>query len=372
MKRISQVSVLLATLLASACGTGVPNGRHPQQNFVSSPAPAAPDYSLPEAWLAFPGRGGLERSTPKGEVAIDENAALADVFFIHPTTYLKNDVWNVSINAPTTYGADVLLNQGSVFNGCCRIYAPHYRQATLTALGASRPAVELAYSDVERAFRWYIEHENHGRPFIIASHSQGTSHALRLLQDVIAGTALQHRLVAAYAIGGYVPSDIGALGVPACTERSQTGCIVSWNSSEAGRTGVYRITRNSTYWWRGAWKLSNQPLALCVNPLSWQLEGPAAATLNPGSEPMPPTGQSETQKVRTLPALNPGVAGAECKADLLETHVGLLDWDYHGALSILYGSYHLVDYGLYYESIRRNAVDRVLAWQKAAGQASEH
>ena len=64
-----------------------------------------------------------------------------------------------------------------------------------------RAAFELAYSDVLRAFDYYLAHENHGRPFILASHSQGSLHALRLIQERLAGKPLQKQLVAAYLIG---------------------------------------------------------------------------------------------------------------------------------------------------------------------------
>lgn len=46
----------------------------------------------------------------------------------------------------------VLLDQVSVFDGCCRLYAPRYRQATLAALKVPA-AMDVAYGDVATAFR---------------------------------------------------------------------------------------------------------------------------------------------------------------------------------------------------------------------------
>ena len=177
--------------------------RHPAKPFSQTPAPPAPDYTQPKAWMAFPGRSGLERSVPAGFVAVDEASAPADVFFVHPTTYLKNDVWNAGYDVHGLYDEPVLMGQLSAFNGCCRLYAPRYRQASLHSLGKSLPAVEVAYADVSRAFRYYIAHENHGRPFIIASHSQGSQLAVQLLQSEILGTPLQKQLVVAYVIGAF-------------------------------------------------------------------------------------------------------------------------------------------------------------------------
>ncbi len=66
--------------------------RKPAAPFSAATAPPAPDYDKADAWIAYPGRNGLERSAPPGVVAVTEAQAPADVFFIHPTTYLKNDV----------------------------------------------------------------------------------------------------------------------------------------------------------------------------------------------------------------------------------------------------------------------------------------
>jgi len=48
-------------------------------------------------------------------------------------------------------------------------------------------AFELAYRDVKAAFLYYLEHNNSGRPIIIASHSQGSTHAKRLLKELFDG-----------------------------------------------------------------------------------------------------------------------------------------------------------------------------------------
>lgn len=349
----SQVSTTLATFGS------------PPSPFDAARAPPAPDYARTDAWLAFPGRDGLERSTPPGVVAIDEASAPADVFFIHPTTYQQSDVWNVTYDLQAEFDPAVLLGQASAFNGCCRVYVPRYRQASLRALDHSRPAVELAYSDVASAFRYYIAHENKGRPFIIASHSQGSMHAIKLLQAEILGTPLQDRMVAAYVIGAYAPSDFGTLGLPVCDSPRQTGCILSWNTSQVGRKGALRLVRNKVYWWRGAEKSSGQPPAICVNPLTWRQQGPAPAAANPGSLPFPKTPPAGAS--RALPALTPHLTGATCDENLLKVDIPKsAPPGFRDILSLLYGSYHLGDYGVFYAAIRRNASDRVDAYLSKA------
>ena len=367
-RAIGGALVVGVLLMVSACGSmkGVAEAmRHPDKPFDQTTAPPAPDYSQPVAWLAFPGRNGIERSTPPGVLPVDEAAAPADVFFIHPTTYLKNDVWNAAYDVHGPYDEPVLMGQVSAFNGCCRMYAPKYRQASLHGLKNSQPAVALAYGDVARAFRYYIDHENHGRPFIIASHSQGSYLAVRLLQDEILATPLKKQFVAAYVIGAYVPSNFGDLGLPTCDSARQTGCIMGWNTSQTGKTGALMQVNNANYWWKGGDRKSGTLPAVCTNPLTWTSDNVAApASANTGSLPFPaapfPTHAS------TLDPLIPHMTGAVCKDKLLDVDVPKDGpKGYHDALSFLFGSYHKNDYGLFYANIRANAVDRVSAWTAA-------
>lgn len=364
---VALIVVVLLVAFSAIGGWGLL--QKPSAPFDAGQSPPAPNYADVGAWLAFPGRDGLERSTVPGMTAIDERGAPADVFFVHPTTFKGSPVWIAPYDASdetAPLNPPVLLDQVGVFTGCCRMYAPRYRQATLAALMVPA-AMDVAYGDVARAFRFYIARRNHGRPFIIASHSQGTAHAIRLLQAEILNRPLKRRLVAAYLIGGYVPDTFGEVGLPICDTARQTGCVISYNASEAGRTGARMITDNRAYWWRGRHVAAGRSRALCVNPLTWHRVGAAPASANPGSLPFPtaPFGQAAKQ----LPALVPALTGAACRDGLLEVGVpwsagtGFID-----KLSLTFGSYHLNDYGLFYAALRRNAVDRVAAWQTASAR----
>ncbi|MDE1179073.1 DUF3089 domain-containing protein [Paraburkholderia sp.] len=329
------------------------------QSFDPSNVPPLPDYSRPDAWLAFPGRPGLEHAAPTGEAPVNDHLARVDVFFIHPTTVMGGGITNARYDAVAPFNAAVLVQQVSVFNSCCRLFAPQYRQATLRALNDDQ-AVELAYSDVLRAFRYYIAHENHGRPFIIASHSQGTTHAVRLLQEAILGTPLQSRMVAAYLIGGYVPDNFGDLGLPTCDSATQTGCVLSYNTSQTGRSGARFLIDSKTYWWRGENTPRAQQPAICVNPLTWNESGSAPAAANPGSLPL--LRRPVEQKPGPLD-LAANLTGAVCRNGLLEVDIPASSPPgFHDRLSVLTGSYHLNDYGIFYESLRRNARQRADAW----------
>ncbi len=375
-RRIAMGAVAIVFLAAVFVALGgwsfVGSMRGPSEPFSLRQAPPAPDYARPQAWLAYPGRNGLERSAPAGLAVVDEKTAPVDVFFIEPTTYHGSDVWNAPFDfsdEEASYDAPVLIGQASVFAGCCRIYAPRYRQVTVGALDKSPEALALAYGDVAAAFRHYLAHENRGRPFIIASHSQGTIHAVRLLQEAVLGTPLQPKLVAAYLIGQYVPANFDELGLPTCAMPRQTGCVLSYNTSQRGRSGARMLVDNKTYWWRGAPKDNDQAPALCVNPLTWNSRDAAPKEANPGSLPFPKAPFGTRPRPLTLV---PALTGAVCRNDLLEVDIS---WSspsgFHDKLSLLFGSYHLNDYGIFYAALRSNAQARVDAWlERQASQAA--
>ncbi len=327
-------------------------------------APAAPDYTLHESWAAWPGQASGADVTPPG---VSDHAAAAtaavDVFFIHPTTFLSDRSSNARYDEPGQTSLlierGVLRFQASAFNGCCRIYAPHYRQAALKAFfqkdeAADAAALELAYGDVQRAFDHYIEHENHGRPFILAGHSQGSLHALRLLQQRIAGTPLQQRLVAAYIIGYEVPTAITGTGVPICETSRQTGCVISWNTVkpeavDSARRGTRLV------WLDGKYQLAGNQRIVCVNPLTWTSDGNADAALNLGSLP----GVRPAEELRPL---EPALTGARCVRGDLTVAIPLARRRGFADLLTAFGSYHIYDYSLFYANLRANAKERVVAY----------
>ncbi|HWA62397.1 MAG TPA: DUF3089 domain-containing protein, partial [Caulobacteraceae bacterium] len=335
----------------------------PRQPFDAAAAPPAPDYARPEAWAAWPGRPSAALETPEGVgPPIAPEAARVDVFFIHPTTYLAGESWNARYDEGGRTGAQVdggvLRYQASVFNGCCRIYAPRYRQAVLAAFLKDEPdsfrAIDLAYADVARAFDWYLAHENHGRPFIIASHSQGSIHAMRLLQEKVIGTPLQKRLVYAVVAGSSVPAAIEARGLPVCRTPTQTGCLVNWNAVRRGADDARRRDR-SVIWFDGRYELAHdQPIA-CVNPLTWVKDGAAGPDANLGAEPARPGGGAMAAPI-------PHVTGAWCENGEVGVDISPDTGRTFNNIATLGGIYHVYDYNLFYMNIRANAERRVRAF----------
>jgi Protein of unknown function (DUF3089) len=345
---------LLAAVLALVTPLGFPLPA------MSHDEPPAPDFGRSEAWLALPGHANNAEQTPAGVALGDpKQRDRVDVFFIHPTTDLKRAFGNASYDAGGEIGGrlenGVLRFQASVLNGCCRIYAPHYRQASLGAItstdSAAIEAIDVAYSDVLRAFDYFIAHYNNGKPFIIASHSQGSIHAMRLLQERIAHTPLADRMIAAYVIGSSLPEAIAQKGLPVCPNATSLGCIVDWNSVREGHDDERRREK-AVVWWDGRYQAVGGRSIVCVNPLNWAVNGSAPASANLGSI------YSDGREA-PVPAPIAQVTGASCQDGLLGVNIPLRYRRHFSDVLTLFGVYHDFDYSLFYMNIRANVDARV-------------
>ena len=311
----------------------------PGDAFEAYTPPPAPDYAEDRAWLALPSVRDNADVSPAG-LSLDRQAtAMADVFFVHPTTFTSSEGWN----QPPDHAESlqrlrdwVLPAQAGAFNSCCRVFAPGYRQATLASFvdqeGDGGKALDLAYRDVETAFRNFLETRNNGRPFILAGHSQGAKHLAKLLNEAAPADVIADRLVAAYLIGQAIPSaGPDAPPLPVCETPTQTGCVISWNSQTAeAKNGLA------------------QPDSICVNPLTWT-NAAAGFDANLGGVDFVRNGAVEV-----------GVADARCDAGrLLLTEVMS---DNFSRMPFGEGNYHLYEFNLYYMNIRRNAEARVEAF----------
>lgn len=198
-----------------------------------------PDYGKIEYWAAHPDKKDPSDTVPL-PLRNEKKEKLADVFFLHPTTLMGlrengNDnarIDDALLNYKTDYSP--IIYQASAFNENARVFAPRYRQAHIGMYSEKDSATKyaafnLAYEDVKKSFEYYLKNENKGRPIIIASHSQGTTHATRLLKEFFDGKKLSNQLVCAYLIGMPVKKGIYEK-IPICTDSTKTGCFVSWRT----------------------------------------------------------------------------------------------------------------------------------------------
>lgn len=332
----------------------------PKGHFQAKAAGDGPDFADPANWLAHPGKAkDPSRWQPDGFVAEGVRGKAA-VFYVHPTTYLERAQWN----APIVLAGDsefrtrlFAQSQASAFNGAGEIWAPRYRQAAFGAFlldsKDARAALDLAYGDVASAFDRFIS-ESGDRPIILAGHSQGSLHLMRLLKDKVAGTPVAKRVVASYVAGWPISrtADLPALGLPACRTPAESRCILSWMSFGEPANPDFALSsyRDSAGLAGGRRKRED---IICSNPISGTIDGAAAPADNPGT--LVPTANL------TSATLDPASVGAHCDNGLL-----IID----GAVPALGpyvlpgNNYHVYDYALFWGAIRRDSARRLAAWER--------
>lgn len=229
-------------------------------------------------WLCRPGsatnpcEGSLQttvKSFTKAKRVVTPSAAsnsAFDCFYVYPTVSEQSGpVANLNIDPEEISIAEY---QAARFSQVCNVYAPMYRQITLSALftgGASQQDRDNAYADVRAAFDEYRA-ANPGRPFILIGHSQGSGMLKRLMQDVIEpDAALRSQMVSALITGSSVAVPIGKTvggdfqNIPICTKSGQINCIISYG------TFGQKVPDGSFF---GVTRLGKGFEAACTNPAS--------------------------------------------------------------------------------------------------------
>jgi hypothetical protein len=331
--------LILFTAIAFAVTTScTPSYSKFVSGYTHTSSVAKPDYTDLFYWAAHPDKRDPSDSIPAPLRESWQFDTTADVFFLHPTTLTdlsdpraNADIDDAALNAKTDYST--ILYQASAFNHY-RLFAPRYRQAHIRwyftgDTAAAMAAFDTAYSDIAAAFRYYLDHYNHGRPIIIASHSQGSTHAQRLLSEFFDGKSLQQQLVAAYVIGMYIPAN-RYLSLKACSDSTQTGCILGWRTYKAGYLPEFVIKEHNS--------------GIITNPL----------TGGPVPEPIPHTANLGSVLTK-FNEVHSELVGAEI-------HEGILWIDrLHMTGGRLYRrkNFHVGDINLFYVNIQRDLNGRV-------------
>ena len=169
--------------------------------------------------------------------------APADCFYVYPTISLDPNANSDMIPGPDEE-IRAAINQATPLTEACRLWVPVYRQATLKAITEPTPVgpevFPTAFGDVKAAFETYLASVPSDRGFALYGHSQGASHLLQLLREVIdQDEELRERLVAAILLGATVGVPAGAdvggdlANIPVCRTSVQFGCLISYVSFRA-------------------------------------------------------------------------------------------------------------------------------------------
>ena len=308
MTRFDLPILLVACAICTSCKTR-------QAENVS--VPAAPDYQDASQWY------------------ITDRQAAADLFYIISTetgdyalpsgeTCHYADTYSDSLRAPL-YGE--MLGVDTLVSGLLNYYSPYYRQCSLQSfendsLAAAR--IPLALDDVRRAFKYYLEHHNGQRPFILAGFSQGAHIMMELLKEMPDDTF--HRMVTAYAIGITIP-DMDHPHIVAAKGADDTGVTICYNS-----------VRDTSCTMRG-WTKS----CIAINPVNWQTDSTPATLI---TEPSPLLPVDQQQKDTMTVHLDP--------ASGLLIVEGYTAQDYVLPLFGQEGNYHTREIWLYRDQLRDN------------------
>lgn len=331
----------------------------PKGHFAAPPPDSGPDYALADNWLARPDLPGDPSTWLPNGATPGSASPPAAIFYVHPTTYLERDRWNVPLrpDAQTELRTRLFVrSQASALTSAGQLWAPRYRQAAYGAFllrsDDAQKALGLAYRDVRAAFDQFLKATPLDVPIIVAGHSQGALHLSRLLAD--RGEALKGRLVAAYVVGWplSVTADLPAIGLPPCTAPDQTACVLSWQSFAEPANASLMLDAWEGNKGSGGVQRRRQDM-LCVNPMTGTKGGAAPSSANVGT--LVPSGDFANADLVT------GAVGAHCDKGLL-----MLD----GAIPplgpyVLPGNnYHVYDYALFWASIRADAARRLAAWRR--------
>lgn len=309
----------------------------PPKKFAQERVATAPDYALDQHWH-------------KPQKRFKEKKV--DVFFVHPTTYIKARYWNQPLDDEDTNWRTRVLSvkyQASVFYDECNTFIPKYRQAAFYSFADKKDngkqALELAYQDVKQAFYHYWKHYNKGRPFILAGHSQGSLHSQRLLKELMQDSVIRQQLVVSYLLGWPVEKnyveEMNDMAV--CSTASQVACLVSWNAQAPYADKNMKDALNI------------HEEIVCVNPLTWITDTTyIPRTYNKGA-------RMYNKRVGKDEVLL-HYADAQIKQGLLMVTPNNSQQKLQTPLAK--GNYHLYDYSFFYYNIKENVKERIDAYEQ--------
>lgn len=356
-------------------------GIRPKKDFHKFNLPPEVDYNKLNNWACHPSNQSKVSLRPQG-VEVSKNQKQVDVFFIHPTSFFGNFNWNAPVDhvqSKELVDELIIPAQASVFNSIAEIYAPRYRQATfysfLSGGANAKFALDLAYEDIKKAFEYYIEHYNGGRPFILAGHSQGSLLGLRLLEDYVDQTLLFQQFIAAYLPGYKIPSskfEHKLKNIKKGLKEDDIQCVLAWDTFLDKPTSLSFID-NAITWYtdssgKSYWRKRLGLKVFSCNPLSWtqdniQKNQTDVAVINEfkRDRSLNWTDMSDEKQIGiktiALRKPSPNAIYARLKKDGLLYIKKPIDKMF-GIGLMPGGNYHVHDYNLFYMSIRANLEKR--------------
>ena len=288
-------------------------------------------YGNPANWICRPQATDIcDDSTAVTHVAPDLSLTKVDFapaitppvdcFYVYPTSSEDQ-----TLNSDLSVGNEkaVVFKQAARFSNLCRVYVPLYRSVTIASMfgqaiaGDREQAWNLAFGDVKEAWNHYLTNENKGRGVILLGHSQGSTHLVRLIDEVIDPSRSQRKLlVSAVLLGRAVTVPRGQVvggvftSVPLCRAPGQTGCVISYAAFPADSPPPISASLGLPLFVPG--KATVPMEAACTNPAALQ-GGPGQLTSAFATAAWAFT--SDSRPTIETPFMGfPGLVSAECSS----------------------------------------------------------
>ena len=308
------------------------------------------DYGLAENWLDVPA-ALVKDGVLNGTAADSLKMKAVDVFYIYPTVTgfrPETEVCDMTDTMMISGAKMVRQIQTAVFDESCNVFMPYYRQISMPKPGSDYRAIidYVSKFDATDALDYYLTNLNQGRPFILAGHSQGASVLIALLENYMTKhpEALS-RMIAAYPIGFAVTQEwLDTTGLKFAEGANDTGVIVSWNTEGPANLKEKNMTL--------------APGGISINPINWKRDDTyAPAKENLGS--LTVDGKLVT----------PGFADARvdtARGSVVVTTADAKLYAIPADDAAMFGpeSYHLHDYGFFFNNFKQNVADRVKAFME--------
>ena len=338
MKKTLSFFAVMSFIIGAGMLAGCSNDNQ-DENTNDDPVVYKPiDYSNKNNWLRQP------------EITKD-----VDCFYVYPTEY-SDDSEGASMFADVNDKSlrdaweNVYQMQATAYEESANVFAPYYRQVNMaSAIKLPREELNATFAstpkeDVFAALDYYFENLNGGRPFILASHSQGSiMQSLVLAEYMKKHPEYLKRMIAAYVIGYSITEDYLKANphLKFAEGADDTGVIISYNTEGAGNENNIVVL----------------PGAISINPINWKRdETYASAEENLGGYIY----NEKTGKLEIVP--NAADAQINLQRGVIITTTKVME-PMPGPVPFGMASFHSGDYAFYYNNIKDNVAKRIAAYQ---------
>jgi len=284
-----------------------------------------------------------------------------DLFYIYPTLTANANDPLMNLSDEKVYHKTIGFSTAQIeLFRRFRPFAPYVRQleyhrsmAYLRGEADYEAYLAIGMQDAVDAFRYYLEHWNQGRPYVLFGHSQGA----RNLYDVMKRCpeiSESNGFVVAYLLGlpattpERINADFAGRGIGPATGERDLSVIAGWNTQTPDADSHVYST----------------PSGFVINPLNWRTdEVPGTSAENVGAVFYD---YREVDPARRH-ARKPNFCGAVINRAKGVIEVDLPSnsiWDAHGYVEM--GVLHMNDFWFFAENVIANASVRVDAWLKSA------